>query len=222
MGTLIMRFAGPLQGYGTHCAMEAVRDTASEPTKAAAIGVICAAIGKDRDSDGADGLPTLASLSSLKMGVRVDAEGALIGDFQVAGAKRRVPIADGGFRSVFKPPCFIKMYLSGASFLVGMEGPDDLLAAASEALKSPRWAPCLGRRGCVPTTRIRLPDGGLRTMALVDALRSESPRPAGSLRFVVEVLPGEGTRVVADVPLDFSSKNRRFGAREVKDWVESV
>jgi CRISPR system Cascade subunit CasD len=224
--TLLLRLEGMLQSYGSN-SLGPVRETALEPSKAAVLGMALGAIGKDRDSDGQDGLPTLAEFAALKMGVVVDREGTILSDFQTVGSKMKdksgemlaLPKGDGSHRPKGVGLCFTKHYLSEASFLVGLEGDRALLEMIADALKRPRWSPCLGRRGCFPSVPIRLPDGGIRNLPLEKALRGE-PKIHGRKRFVIEVLPGEGTRRCNDVPLDFSSLTRRFGMREIKEWIE--
>ena len=65
---LTMVLAGPLQSYGLR-ARWTVRDTATEPTKSAVVGLLARCLGRESDSD-------ISALSSaLFMGVRVDREG---------------------------------------------------------------------------------------------------------------------------------------------------
>jgi CRISPR system Cascade subunit CasD len=184
--------------------------------------MVAGACGIDRESDQrmVPGVAlTLADLAGLKMGVRVDREGVLMDDFQTA-AHEGTPTANGKYR---QGPSFFKFYISDAAFLVGLEGSANILAAISDALRTPHWAPCLGRRGCIPSKPLVFPDGGIRQLPLVDALRQEPlsgvPREC---RFIVEVPVGKGTRRVTDVPLCFASANRRFGAREVREFIEKV
>src|SRR5262245_45694114 len=88
MGTLLLRLAGPMQSWGTDSRFS-VRDTGLEPSKSGVIGLLCAALGKPRVEQPGDGQPTLAKLSALRMGVRVDREGVMRRDFHTAGGSRR-------------------------------------------------------------------------------------------------------------------------------------
>jgi len=76
MATLLFRLQGPLQSWGISSHFTE-RDTAREPSKSGVIGLVCAAMGRPRDAD-------LGDLVALRMGVRVDREGILRKDFQVA------------------------------------------------------------------------------------------------------------------------------------------
>jgi CRISPR system Cascade subunit CasD len=76
MPTLLLRLQAPMQSWGISSHFTS-RDTTREPTKSGVIGLICAAMGRPRDTD-------ISDLAGLKMGVRVDREGILQKDFHVA------------------------------------------------------------------------------------------------------------------------------------------
>ena len=64
MGTLLLRLAAPMHSWGNDSRCE-VRRTGKEPTKSGVIGLLAAALGRNR----AD---SLDDLCSLRFGVRVD------------------------------------------------------------------------------------------------------------------------------------------------------
>ncbi|NLO07691.1 MAG: type I-E CRISPR-associated protein Cas5/CasD, partial [candidate division WS1 bacterium] len=66
MPVLLMRLEGPMQSWGTQSRFT-VRDTGREPSKSAVIGLLCAALGVDRDED-----DRLADLATMRMAVRID------------------------------------------------------------------------------------------------------------------------------------------------------
>lgn len=68
-----------MQAWGTQSRF-IVRDTGWEPSKSGVVGLLCAALGCSRDDD-----QTVVELASLRMGVRVDGEGALLSDYHTAG-----------------------------------------------------------------------------------------------------------------------------------------
>lgn len=211
MPTLLLRLAGPLQSWGTRSRFDE-RDTDLEPSKSGVLGLVCAALGRDRAEPVDD-------LAALAFGVRVDRPGALRYDYQTA---REIVRADEspGASAVSR-----RHYLSDARFLAGLAGADaELLARIHVALRKPRWPLALGRKGYVPSPGVYLPDG-LCDAGLGEALAAypyldpggdaepgdrpatrrcrlllESDAPTGSLRF--------------DQPLAPFSE-RRFGAR----WV---
>lgn len=211
MATLLMRLQGPLQSWGTSSRFDE-RDTQLEPSKSGVLGLICAALGRDRSEPVED-------LAGLRMGVRVDREGVPMRDFQTATG---VLIASGKpnlGRTVVSP----RFYLSDAAFLVGLEGVDEnLLAQIHAALRAPIWPLALGRKSFVPGCPVWLPDG-LSALPLVEALKSypcltqaqraDKDKP---LRCLLED-PDEGA-VRLDQPVAPFAE-RRFGPRFVKSEV---
>src|ERR1017187_6721725 len=84
MPTLLLRLAGPMQSWGLSSRFT-IRDTGREPAKSGVLGLLCAGLGKPAAQTEQDGFPTLAVLASLRMGVRVDREGAMARDYHTAG-----------------------------------------------------------------------------------------------------------------------------------------
>lgn len=213
MPTLLLRLAGPMQSWGSTSRFDE-RDTQLEPSKSGVIGLLCAALGRDRAEPVAD-------LAALRMGVRVDREGVLLRDFHTATG---VFIASGKpdfARTVVSP----RYYLSDAAFLVGLEGNDSgLLAQLNAALRKPRWPLALGRKAFAPSRPVWIgeaPFHGLHPGALEQALQ-EHPRIAPARR------PGEPLRLLVehrhegalchDQPLAPFAQ-RRFGPRYVSSTV---
>ena len=78
MSTLLLRLAGPMQSWGTDSKFD-IRRTGREPSKSGVIGLVAAAMGirrQDRDA--------LRRLAALRFGVRVDREGTILRDYQIA------------------------------------------------------------------------------------------------------------------------------------------
>jgi len=214
MPTLLIRLAGAMQSWGTTSRFDE-RDTQIEPSKSGVLGLVCAALGRDRSEPVDD-------LAHLRMGVRADREGVLMRDYQTAtGVMIATGKADLG-RTVVSP----RYYLADAAFLVGLEGNDrDSLATIHEALRQPVWPLSLGRKSFPPGAPVWLRDG-LVDEDLESALR-HAPRIASpqrehreaSLRVVIEH-PSEGS-VRLDQPVaPFST--RRFGPRFVRSGVIDV
>lgn len=162
MPTLLLRLSGPMQSWGTTSRFDE-RDSQLEPSKSGVLGLICAALGRDRDEPVDD-------LASLKMGVRVDREGLLMRDYQTAtgvmSAAGKVDLR----RTVISP----RYYLSDATFLVGLEGADrHFLEQIHGALHAPVWPLALGRKSFPPGEPVWLKDG-LRDEALRAALLAYS------------------------------------------------
>jgi CRISPR system Cascade subunit CasD len=200
MTTLLLRLQAPMQSWGISSHFTN-RDTGREPSKSGVIGLICAALGRSRDAE-------ISDLAALRMGVRVDREGILQKDFQVAqdiyqasGAKIEPTVISDRY------------YLADAVFLVGLEGPCELLEEIHAALKSPHWTLYLGRKAFPPGKPVWLIDG-LKQEKLIDALKNYHalvPNPPEAMRLVIESDHGELART--DVPINFA--DRRFSSRRV-------
>ena len=77
MKTILLKFAGPMQSWGTDSHFE-TRHTDLYPSKSAVIGLIGAALGIRRDDK------SICDFDSLKFAVRVDHEGSLLKDYHIA------------------------------------------------------------------------------------------------------------------------------------------
>ena len=211
MPTLLLRLAGPLQSWGTRSRFDE-RDTDLEPSKSGVLGLVCAALGRDRAEP-------LDDLAALAFGVRVDRPGVLRQDFQTA---QHVIAADQS--KVHKTTVSRRYYLSDAVFLVGFEGSDaDLLGRIRAALLNPHWPLALGRKGYVPSPGVYLPDR-LHDMTLRKALQTypyqggvrpgDDPARPRACRLLLENRDTAAGSLRNDQPLGPFSE-RRFGAR----WV---
>jgi CRISPR system Cascade subunit CasD len=214
MATLLLRLQGAMQSWGTTSRFDE-RDTQLEPSKSGVLGLVCAALGRDRHKPVDD-------LAALRMGVRVDHEGVPMRDYQTATG---VLIATGKSdmrRTVVSP----RYYLSDAAFLVGLEGADEaLLARIHAALRAPHWPLALGRKSFAPGMPVWLPDG-LLPLPLEAAL-AQYPRLAsarqGDLQTTLRCLledDQEGA-IRLDQPVAPFAE-RRFGPRFVKSGVLHV
>jgi CRISPR system Cascade subunit CasD len=207
--TLLMRFAAPMQSWGTKSRFDE-RDTELEPSKSGVIGLLCAALGVDREEE----KPVL-DLAALPMGVRVDREGVLRRDYHTAQTIIR---ADG--KGIQDTAVSQRYYLADAIFLVGLQSHDNaLLGKIQAALKNPYWPLSLGRRSFVPSQPVWLEDG-LQETALEESLvNSSNPRLRRDEKPVRLVLEQDRGSLRMDVPVA-SFAERRFGTRfvETKPW----
>lgn len=205
MATLLLRLEGPMQSWGTRSRFD-VRDTEMEPTKSGVLGLLCAALGVARED-----WASLQRLTELKMGVRVDSAGLLRKDYQTAQLSPH--------RKKSKTALTDKYYLSGASFLVGLEGHDrTLLERVHQSLRNPFYPLCLGRRAFPPSRPVFVGDGVV-DLSLLDALKRVQPpscaeEASKSFRFVMESSDAASGSMRQDVPID-SFAARRFGSRFV-------
>jgi CRISPR system Cascade subunit CasD len=136
MSVLLIRLAGPMQSWGTKSRFYD-RDTEDFPSKSGVLGIIGAALGRDRAED-------ISDLTSLKMGVRVINKGIKNYDYQVAGVDGFYRAAGNVERNNAIP--YTKNYLASADFLVALEGNKELLTAIDNALKAPVYPLFLGRK----------------------------------------------------------------------------
>jgi len=214
MPTLLLRLAGPMQSWGTTSRFDE-RDTQLEPSKSGVLGLVCAALGRDRSE-------AIDDLAALRMGVRVDREGILMRDYQTATG---VMIATGKadlHRTVVSP----RYYLADAAFLVGLEGANrDLLESIQRALRAPAWPLSLGRKSFPPSQPVWLADGlqesELETALLQAPAIAEPQREHASygVRLMIEHASEGAVRL--DQPLaPFAA--RRFGPRFVRSGVVDV
>jgi CRISPR system Cascade subunit CasD len=200
MPTLLMRMRAPMMSWGDHSRFT-IRDTRREPTKSAAIGLLCAALGRPR-------WESIADIAALKMGVRVNQEGLVQCDYHT--------ILDSIKSSGGKGDTVIsqRYYVADADYLVGFEGDDRaFLETLDAALECPVWQIYFGRKSFVPSCPVRMEvvDVPLRE-ALQGAPFRQPRRKVDRLRHVFEV--PDSLDVRRDVPIDWN--RRLFGSRCVE------
>ncbi len=213
---LFMRLAGPMQSWGTMSRFTR-RDTGKEPSKSGVIGLICAAMGIDREDDtNAD----LQKLVQAKLGIRVLRGGEIQSDYHTAS---NIAKADGGTKQT---ELSTRFYLSDADFLAALESEDrPVLERVNAALKRPVWQLFLGRKAFVPSLPVFVPDdaaiiessSGLKAMLESPDLLTRigidpnAKRWDAEQRLVIE--SDAGSEIRQDVPLSFA--DRRFTIRRV-------
>lgn len=203
MATLLLRCVAPLQSWGLSSRFDE-RDTGTEPSKSGILGLLCAALGRDRHEP-------IGDLCALRMGVRVDSPGLLVRDYHTvldvlnaSGRKKDTVVTK-------------RYYLADAAFWVGLEGDRDLLDACQAALGTPRWPLFLGRKSCPPSMPVHLPEGVVDE-DLVPALRKcpvlRPVEDGGALRLLIEDPAGMLVRL--DQPAGPFSE-RRFMSRHLSE-----
>lgn len=136
MKSLLLKFAEPLQSWGTSSHFE-TRHTDYYPSKSAVIGMIAAAFGyKRNEPHDAD----LKQLNELAFAVRIDQQGNLLKDYHIASKCK--PTGEFDRNYVTNRYC-----LEDAVFLVALGSEDSfLLEKIEQALAAPYFQLCLGRR----------------------------------------------------------------------------
>ena len=199
MSTLLLRFAGPMQAWGTESHFD-IRRTNREPTRSGVIGFLASALGLRRDAP-------LDELNALRFGIRVDREGVLMRDLHTAR------------KDIKTAYLTTRYYLCDAVFLVGLYSDDEaLMQKLEQAVLYPAHPLFLGRRSCPPEGRISL---GLRTADLKTALEDEpclvkEPNGKHSMRIVLD--DPNGRAKLRDLPLSFSPLNRQYAFRSAREF----
>lgn len=219
MSVLLLRLTGPLQSWGER-SRYARRESGAEPSKSGIVGLLAAALGRQRTD-------AIEDLAGLSFGVRIDQAGTLLRDFQTARSL-------DGARSM---PLSTRYYLTDARFLAAVEGPDEVIETLAAALQNPTYPLYLGRRSCPPSEPIARQDcvrtGPLLTVLLdepwsatkshrrslpdparlsiaVDAVAADVP-PDVARRFIDREVP----QIVRDHPVSFDPRARTYGLRSV-------
>jgi len=212
---LLLRLAGPMQSWGEHSSFSQ-RDTGRFPTRSGLIGLIACALGRRR-TDPVD------DLAALRFTIRVDRHGEMMEDFHTVGGGMpphlTVPTAEGGRRKPATATIVSRRhYLADAVFVVAVEGPSELVTQIASALRSPAWAPYLGRRSCPAEAPLLVRE---RVEDPVDELRRTVPlcrRPPRKgdpdVTFVHEHGGAGRERLdLNDSPISFDPLRRRYVGR---------
>jgi len=188
---LVLRLQGPMQSWGLRARWD-IRDTGTEPSKSAIVGMLGCALGYHRN----DKRLEEELDKSLSIGVRIDYPGVIARDFQtVSGLHLN---AEG--KQVPKTIVSPRSYIFDASFTVVIEGPKQLLERCHDALLNPCWPIFLGRKSCPPirpvvenlTTEFKTIQEALEKLPRETPVK-ESVRPE-KLRCVIETVDSDATR----------------------------
>ncbi len=134
MKTILIKFAGPLQSWGTGSHFE-TRHTDSHPSKSAVIGIIAASFGYKRDEDA-----KINKLNEIDFAVRVDQRGTLMKDYHIARKYKE----DGRFDRTYVTE---RYYLQDAVFVIAISHQDEsFITEIENALRNPYFQTFMGRR----------------------------------------------------------------------------
>ena len=218
MKTILLKFAGPLQSYGTSSHFE-TRYTEYYPSKSAVIGLLAACLGYRRDE-----AENLGELSKLQFAVRIDQDGTLLRDYHIARSYN-----EKGVES--KTYVTNRYYLEDALFVVALSGMDELIDTLIKAIKSPYFQPFMGRRSLPVPVDFFL---GESADDILDSLRNLPWQAAPWYKkkkwkqgvgekislevYADEEILAEGkiirSKLRRDVPVSFSQKGRQFAFRQ--------
>jgi CRISPR system Cascade subunit CasD len=136
MKSIALKFAGPLQSWGTDSTYE-TRHSDLYPSKSAVIGFVAAALGYRRDED-----EKIQALNNLDFAVRIDQNGKLLRDFHTARKNK----SNGDFDRNYVTN---RYYMEDAVYVVALGHENNLLVEEIEhAIKQPYFQLSLGRRSC--------------------------------------------------------------------------
>ena len=212
MKTILLKFAGPLQSWGTNSRFE-TRYTDRYPSKSAVIGMIAASFGYRRDED-----EIIQQFNSLDFAVRIDQSGSLLRDYHTAPGFTASGVPNG--------TCVTnRYYLQDAVFVVAIGSQDDAwIRSIHEALKSPYFHPFLGRRSLPLTADFYI---GMTDQSVIESLKDLKWQAAAWYKKKVkekqaltiyadgDLLENSTTFMTRDRVLSFSQKERRHGFRPV-------
>ena len=218
MKTILLKFAGPLQSYGTSSHFE-TRYTEYYPSKSAVIGLLAACLGYRRDE-----AENLRELSKLQFAVRIDQDGTLLRDYHIARSYN-----EKGVES--KTYVTNRYYLEDALFVVALSGMDELIDTLTKAIKSPYFQPFMGRRSLPVPVDFFL---GESAEDILDSLRNlpwqaapwykiKKGKQGIGEKISLEVYADEEilkdekisrSKLRRDIPISFSQKGRQFAFRQ--------
>ena len=197
-----------MQSWGENAKWDAMRDTATMPTKSGIIGLLACCFGMRR------GDPEIMELShALKVSARADRSGEIRIDYHTVQGMPILHTADNGTRPQGQGIVSRRAYLEDASFLVVLSGDSDTLEKCAQALQNPVWSPYLGRKSCVPTLPVflQITDD---YATVEDAVREYPPVTRHDEVILAQLWDGSGEYQRNDEPVSFDE--RRFSARRVR------
>ena len=177
---LLLRLEAPLMSFGT-TAVDHHRPVQAWPAVSMLTGLLANALGWERSH--AEALDRLQA--RIRWAARIDRAGTLLNDFQTAQLAKDdrgwttrgvVETRGGGDASYDSPHLRYRDYRADASVLVALRLDPDAeaptVADLAAALDAPRRPLFLGRKGCLPATRI-----GLGLVDAADAINALDQMP---------------------------------------------
>lgn len=205
MKTILLKFGGPMQSWGTSSHFE-TRNTDYYPSKSAVIGVIAAGFGYSRDED-----DIIRKLNKLDFAVRIDQVGLLKKDYQTARRLKKD-----------EPYVTNRYYLEDAIFVVAISNDDDKwIEEIYTAIKNPYFQPFMGRRSCPvqPDFVIDMVEtGAIEALQNLewqasDWYKKRNRNYVADIYADKDLLPESGFSMRNDRVISFSQQERKFGPR---------
>lgn len=209
--TIILKFAGPLQSWGTDSHFE-TRHTDFHPSKSAVIGLLAAALGYRRDDD-----RHIQRFNEIDFAIRVDQPGNLLRDYHTARKYKE----NGSFDRTYVTN---RYYLEDAVFVAALSHADDtFMESIEEGLRYPYFQLFMGRRAlpvCFDFFLQTTSDEIIDSLSQFDWQAAEWYMRKQRKQFVTLELYADA-HLLAKTPhnlrkdrvLSFSQKERKFGVR---------
>lgn len=218
---LLIYLDAPMQAWGYSSRFNR-RTTASWPVKSGIVGMLCAAMGIERDDEAG-----IARLARLKMTIyTLKNEGRRLRDWHTVGGgfdpktERRfmVPKAGGG-----KPSTVLtdREYLLDCKFGVALCGDAETVEECAAALENPQWGVWFGRKCCPPAERVceGVFDSAEDAVEHLREIAARNGWETSRWRIVREAKSFEdGTDSFMDVPLNYAT--RQYQSRRIADEFE--
>lgn len=132
--TLLLKFGGPLQSWGTKSDFE-TRHTDLYPSKSAVIGLLAASLGYRRSDT-----EKIRNLNVLDFAVRIDQEGGMLRDYHTAKSYK----ANG---EILRTYVTNRYYIEDGIFIVALGTEDEIfIEKLINAIKKPYFQQFMGRR----------------------------------------------------------------------------
>lgn len=204
MKTILLKFSGPLQSWGTSSKFND-RETDLYPSKSAVVGIIAASFGYGRDED-----DKIQKINEIDFGVRIDDQGRLLKDFQIVATYKNGKL-DKNFVTN-------RYYIEDATFLCAISHEDDkFVEDIYNALKSPFWQGYMGRKSCPLPYDFLIgiyDDNIVNLLEKHKYLGSKSSKKNKARCYIdSKLLSGKDRIFREDSVESFSSKNRKYGYR---------
>ncbi|KAB0583219.1 type I-E CRISPR-associated protein Cas5/CasD [Ideonella dechloratans] len=232
---LLLRLEAPLMSFGT-TAVDHRRPVQAWPAVSMLTGLLANALGWERS----DNVALDRLQARIRWAARIDRPGTLLNDFQTAqlGKDDRgwttrgvVETRGGGDAAYNSPHLRYRDYRADASVLVALrlepETEPPTLADLAAALDTPKRPLFLGRKGCLPATRISR--GILEAADAVEALDQAPAIPDGEVPSAAAVYFNVGAaEVMPQHRVHQTSDERRFsldvhaGRQQVFERVRKV
>jgi len=199
---LALRLHGPLQAWGGPVVGDD-RPTLPFPSRSGVLGLLAACLGiRRRDSE------NLAALArGTRVHIRVDAAGTPLVDDQTI---QENPNASATRQTIQSK----RTYLCDASFVaIVVPGPSFSIERLATAVARPVFAPCLGRRTCVPSTPLLL--GPRQAEGDIIDLFASVPRAPEPL--LARLRGSKAVRESMDFYLDADDHPRRLRRLRIRD-----